>query len=422
MASKKKAAPWMIFMSIFLAFIIGNLTGTDAGLFGVTFYSLFDLFGTLFIHALSLVVVPLVLSSIVSGVAKIGGDSSFKRLSIKTFGFYVITILSAVLIGLLCANLLAPGNSETLKLSVQKGALFAEHSLTPETASFKQLILSIIPSNILYALSQGEMLALIFFSLLFGYALSKIQDETGKTLQSFFQGLFQVMIQITHLVMKCLPFGVFCLVAKVAATTGLESLSSLALFFTTVLIALSIFSLIVLPLFLKYIGKVQPIRFFKAIAPALITAFSTSSSSATLPITMDCMEKKVGVSNRICSLVIPLGTSLNMAGSALYECVAALFVAQVYGIHLAFSSQIIFVVLALLTSMGVAGIPSASLVAIVIILKAFGLPVEGIGLFLAVDRILDMCRTTVNVLSDCCCATLVAKTEGESGVLSKENF
>ena len=421
MTSKKRKSPWIVFFAIFLAFIVGNLTGTESNLFGITYYSIFDILGTLFIRALTLVVVPLVLSSIISGVARIGSDSSFKKISLKTLAFYVTTTFSAVLIGLICVNVFKPGLSESLQHSLQSHPITSIEE-NAHGIGFTQLILSIVPSNILDALAKGEMLALIFFSLIFGYSLSKIHGETSQLLQSLFQGLFQVMIRITQMLMKCLPLGVFCLIAKVSATTGFESLSSLALFFITVVTGLLIFSLIILPLFLKFIAKVNPLTHFKAMAPALLTAFSTSSSSATLPITMDCVEKRAGVSNRICSLVVPLGNSLNMSGSALYECVGALFIAQVYGIDISFSSQVIFVLLALLTSMGVAGIPAASLVAIVVILKAFGLPAEGIGLFLAVDRILDMCRTTVNVLSDSCCAVLVAKSEGEESVLTKTNF
>jgi Na+/H+-dicarboxylate symporter len=177
---------------------------------------------------------------------------------------------------------------------------------------------------------------------------------------------------------------------------------------------------VALPLLLKYIAKVSPSRHFKAMMPAIVTAFSTSSSSASLPITIDCVEKRAGVSNRVCSLVVPLGTSINMAGSALYECVAAMFIAQAYGIEMSIYSQFFVVVLTLVTSMGVAGIPSGSLVAIMIILKVIGLPLEGIGLFVAVDRLLDMCRTTVNVFSDSCCAVLVAKSEGEKNVLIRD--
>ncbi len=424
MTSKKKKGPWVVFAAIFLAFIVGNITGTDSTIFGITYYSIFDLIGTLFIRALTLVVVPLVLSSIVSGIARVGSDKSFKSISLKTLGFYVTTTLSAVLIGLVCVHIFKPGTSETLKASLTSQNLPSiEHVVNSGSSmGITQLILSIVPSNILNALAKGEMLALIFFGLIFGYSLSKVQGEGAKTLRNAFEGLFDVMIRITQMLMKCLPLGVFCLIAKVAASTGFESLSSLALFFITVVTGLLIFSLGVLPLFLKYVAKVSPRTHFKAVSPALLTAFSTSSSSATLPITMDCVEKRAGVSNRICSLVIPLGNSLNMSGSALYECVGALFVAQVYGIDLTVSAQIIFVLMALLTSMGVAGIPSASLVAIVVILKAFGLPAEGIGLFLAVDRILDMCRTTVNVLSDTCCAVLVAKSEGETDILTKKEF
>lgn len=425
MSKKKKKSPWAVLIAIVLAFIVGNLTKTNAGIMGVTFYSLYDLIGKLFIQSLTLVVVPLVGSSIITGMARIGGDASFKRVGTKIISFYVLTTLSAIIIGLLAVNLLRPGEAEGFHQQIQEVSSTGMHesiAKNSEGLTISSLILSIVPANIIDALAKGEMLALIFFSLLFGFALTKIQDEKSHQIQSFFQGIFQAMIEITHLIMKFLPLGVFCLVAKVAATTGFESLASLGLFFLTVILALSTFSFVVIPLLLKYIGKVSPKRHFKAMAPALVTAFSTSSSSASLPITMDCVEKRAGVSNRICSLVVPLGTSLNMSGSALYEIIAALFVAQVYGVAVSISSQVIFVLLALFTSMGVAGIPAASLVAVIVILKAFGLPIEGIGLFLAVDRILDMCRTTVNVLSDTCCAVLVARSEGESKILDTDQF
>jgi len=425
MKSKKKKSPWAVLIAIVLAFIVGNLTGTTTGIFGITFFSMFDLIGKLFIQALTLIVVPLVGASIVTGMARIGGDASFKRLGLKIISFYIITTLSAVLIGLVLVNVIHPGNAESFHLQLQQSSLSDAHASMAEKGgalSFSSLVMSIVPANIFDALAKGEMLALIFFSLLFGFALTKIQQDKSLQIQSFFQGIFQTMIEITHVIMRFLPLGVFCLVAKVAATTGFESLASLGLFFVTVISGLAIFSFGVLPLLLKYVAKVSPKRHFRAVAPALVTAFSTSSSSASLPITIDCVEKRAGVSNRICSLVVPLGTSLNMSGSAMYEIVAALFVAQVYGVTVTISSQIVFVLLALFTSMGVAGIPAASLVAVIIILKAFGLPIEGIGLFLAVDRILDMCRTTVNVLSDTCCAVLVARSEGEKDILQKDTF
>jgi len=426
MSKKKAKAPIIILVAIFLAFIAGNLTGTDASFFGITYYSVFELIGKLFIQSLTLVVVPLVTSSIILGIARIGGEQSLGRLTAKIFTFYVVTTLSAILIGLFFVNLLTPGVDDSLRATVQESsgafASVKKEISSQQPAGFSRLLLNIVPGNIFDAFSKGNMLGIIFFSLLFGFSLSKVKGEVSKPLQNFFEGLFKTTINMTHILMKCLPLGVFCLVAKVAAATGFTSLWSLGRFFSTVVGSLLVFSLVILPLFLKFIAKVNPKNHFKSMAPALVAAFSTSSSSASLPITMDCLEKRAGVSNRICSLVVPLGTSLNMSGSALYECVAALFIAQVYGVDMSFSAQIVVVILSLLTSMGVAGIPAASLIALIIILETFGLPVEGIGLFLAVDRILDMCRTTVNVLSDSCCAVLVAKSEGEKGVLLRSSF
>jgi Na+/H+-dicarboxylate symporter len=421
---KKQKRPWGIFFAIGLAMVFGSLAGENASLLGIRIYPILETLGSLFLNALTLVVVPLVSSSIISGIARIGNDGDFGRVGGKTFLFYFATSLLAILIGLFFVNLIQPGLSHTavVESSPMNGSLEAVHKKVEhyEAKALTGVLFSAIPSNVLLAFSQGNMLGLIFFSILFGYAISRIDSGPSSTLQSFFNGVFQTMIQVTHIVMKVLPYGVFCLVAKVFMTTGLGSLSSLALFSLTVLLGLAVFMFVGLPLMLKMIARVQPLRHIKAMTPALVTAFSTSSSSATLPITIDCVEKRAGVSNRICSLVVPLGTSINMSGSALYECVAAMFVAQAYGIELSITTQFLVVIMALITSIGVAGIPSASLVAILVILKAIGLPTEGIGLFIAVDRLLDMCRTTVNVFSDSCCAVLVARAEGEKDVLAKD--
>jgi Na+/H+-dicarboxylate symporter len=218
--------------------------------------------------------------------------------------------------------------------------------------------------------------------------------------------------------MKFAPIGVLALVAKVFATTGLDAIKPVFVFAVTVLLGLLLHTFITLPALLILLGRVKPTRHFKATAPAMITAFSTASSMATLPVTMDCVERRAGVSNRTASFVLPLGATINMDGTALYECVAVIFIAQAYGIEMGFATQFTVVLLALLTSIGVAGIPAASLVAIVIILNATGVPAEGIGMILAVDRILDMCRTTVNIFSDTCGAVIIAKSEGETGVLA----
>lgn len=419
----KKKTPWTIFIAIILAMIIGSLTGRESGVFGVTFYSVFDIIGTIFINALTLVVVPLVSSCIITGIAKIGNDASFGRVGLKTIGFYIATSLSAIIIGVVFVNIIKPGiyysGEVTQAISSQDFANLHEKSGSFDFVSF---ILQIVPSNVLEAFSHGEMIGLIFFSMLFGFAISKIESESGAILLSFSKGIFQAMIKITHMVLKFLPLGVFCLVAKSFATTGLSSIKPLFIFSLTAFLAMCFFMFVSLPLFLKYVAKVKPIRHFKAMMPALITAFSTSSSSASIPIALQCVEKRAGVSNRIASLVVPLGTSINMSGSALYVCVAALFVAQAYGIDPPFATQIAVIVLALFASMGVAGVPAGSLITTIIVMKSIGLPAEGIGLFLAVDRLMDMLRTTVNIFSVSTCSVLVAKTEGEKSVLSKDAF
>lgn len=425
MIKKKGKSPWKVLIAIALGVAAGMLTGEKGGIFGITFYEIYDVIGKLFINALMLIVVPLVSASIITGIARIGNESTFGRLGLTVFGYYIGTSLLAILIGLLCVNIFNPGASFTAHgssvISADVSVHLKEGMAAGHGVSVVSVILQIIPANIVDAF-HGQMLGLIFFSLLFGYAISKIDPHPQSVLMGFWQGIFQAMLVVTDMIMHFLPIGVFCLVAKSFANAGLDSLQSLALFFISVVTGLAVFMFIALPLLLKFVGKVSPMNHFRAMAPALVTAFSTSSSSATLPVTIDCVEKRAGVSNRICSLVIPLGTSINMSGSALYECVAALFIAQVYGIELSWTTQFSVVLLALVTSIGIAGIPSASIVAIIVILNAIGLPAEGIGLLFAVDRILDMCRTTVNVFSDSCCAVLVAKAEGEEGVLQRTDF
>jgi Na+/H+-dicarboxylate symporter len=270
-----------------------------------------------------------------------------------------------------------------------------------------------VPVNIVSAAAQGQMLGMIFFSLLFGYFISRIQGDHADTQKHFWRGILDVMMQMTEWVMKFAPIGVFALVAKVIMTSGFEAFEPLARFFITVLIALGAHMLLVLPAVLKLVARVSPKAHFQAMLPSLLMAFSTSSSSATLPVTMDCVEKRGGVSNKVAGFTLPLGATVNMDGTALYECVAAMFIAQVYGLSLDFTTQFTIVLVALLTSIGVAGIPSASLVAITIILAAIGLPAEAVGLILVVDRVLDMCRTAVNVFSDSVAAVTIARLEGE---------
>jgi proton glutamate symport protein len=410
---KKSAMLWQVLTAIVLAMIIGPLVGTDTEIFGTTYYKLFSFFGQLFLNGLTLLIVPLVASAIINGISQMGKDQSFKRLGGKTFFFYILTTFLAVLTGLVFVNLIKPGAHQEMA-ATGSAAVSSMMAQTPANhmEALGQVFLKLIPMNIFEAASTGNMLGIIFFSFLFGFALSRIESDAFDTLIRVFKALFYAMMRMTHYLMKAMPYGVFFLVAKAFAANGPDMIKALLMFFLTVLASLATFMFIILPVLFKIMG-LSPWRHLRAMAPALVTAFSTSSSAATLPITMDCVEKRAGVSNRICSFVVPLGTSVNMSGSALYECVAALFIAQVYGIDLSFFHQMVIVILSLVTSMGVAGIPSASLVALLIILKAMGFPAEGLALILPVDRILDMCRTTVNVFSDASCAVLVAHSEGE---------
>lgn len=413
-----------VFVAIVLAVIAGWITGADKELFGIPYLKIYQFIGQLFLNALNLVVVPLVSASIVLGTARMGSESSFGILGAKTFGFYIFTSFLAVLVGVCGFLLISPGiaaeNLQTLSTASNTIANITSQSQGDTFDRMTQILLKMVPSNILAAASQGQMLGLIFFSILFGFFISKIDSDAASIMRGFWEGVFQIMMKITQLIMKALPFGVFGLVAKVIATTGMDSIASVGVYFFTVILSLFIYSVGVLPLLLAGMAGVNPILYFRAMAPAFFTAFSTSSSAATMPMTMECLEKRAGVSNRICGFTIPLGTSLNMSGGALYLCIASLFIAKSYGIDLSLTTGCIIVFMSLLTSMGIAGIPSASLISVVVILQTIGVPAEGIGLIMAVDRILDMFRTTVNVMGNASCAVLLARTEGERDVLAAD--
>jgi len=415
---------WQIIIALLLAVIAGTLAGTSAEFLGVRFFAVFDFIGTLFLNALKMLIVPLVVSSIIVGIAGIGSGSAFGKLGLKTMIYYLTTTLFAVLVGLAIVNMVAPGivdgapAKQLIGMSVDAGDVVAKVE-GKGTGDLIEVFQRMVPTNVVAAAADGQMLGLIFFSLLFGFFMTRIEEVYAEKMYNFWQGTFQVMMKITDWVMKFAPIGVFGLVAKVVASTGYAAFVPLAWFFFSVLAGLAAHFVVVLPLLLYFAGRVNPLRHFRAMAPALLTAFSTSSSAATLPLTMECVEKNAGVSNRTSSFVLPLGATVNMDGTALYECVAAMFIAQAYGIELGFVQQFTIVLMALVTSIGVAAIPSASLVAIAIILAAVGLPVEAIGLILAVDRVLDMCRTSVNIFSDSCGAVIIARLTGEENVLGE---
>ncbi len=404
---------------------------------GNWFVGLFGYIGSLFMQALKMIIVPLIFSSVVVGIAGLGQTKGFGRLGLKALGYYVMTSFFAILIGLTMVNVIQPGlvdgkPNPKIAAAIEANREGFEDAATGKVAGQDTETLStvgdifkrMIPDNVFQVFTDnGRMLALIFVSMLVAFGIIFISERARETLLGFFKALNELMLLVTNWIMFFAPIGVFGLVAKTVSLTGLEAFGLLAKYFFVVLGALLIHFLVVLPLILKFIGRIQhPYRHFYAMRNALLTAFSTASSSATLPVTMRAIRENAGVSNRVTSFVLPLGATVNMDGTALYECVAVMFIAQIIpGFEMSVTQQFVVVALALLTSIGVAVIPSASLVAITIIVYNVGIPnAEAvIGFLLAVDRLLDMSRTAVNIFSDSCGAVVIAKSEGEEGILEK---
>ena len=387
--------------------------------------------GKLFLNGLKMVVIPLVMTSVICGVSQISTDKDFGRLGLKTLLLYSLTGLLAVCTGLLCVNLIEPGEIDSIK----KEAILANevagsgHSMEKALSTandgwqnLAQIFHRMVPPNLFAAAVQGQLLGLICFSLLFGFFLGRINHKFAKQQQQFWKGLQDIILKITHFILGFAPIGIFSLVTPTIAKSGLDTFWLMGGFALTVILALCIHAFIALPLVMKVLGGIRFTDHYRAMTPALLTAFSTASSSATLPVTLDCVTKRVGVSPKISSFTLPLGATLNMDGTALFECVVVIFLAQFFGIEMSWATQFTVVLLALLTSVGVAGIPSASLVAILVILQAVGFDessiATGVGMIYVVDRILDMCRTMINVLGDSCAAAVIGKTEGEENYYS----
>ena len=384
--------------------------------------------GKLFLNALKMVVIPLVLTSVICGVSQIAGDKDFGRLGLKTLLLYSLTGILAVATGLLCVNLIRPGLVDPEVQDALTNDLNAAQPSSLESAlqvadsgwsNLLEIFHRMVPPNLFSAAVEGQLLGLICFGLLFGFFLGQTKPEFQKTQLSFWQGLQEIILKITHFILRFAPIGIFGLVTPTLAKSGLEMFWLMGGFALTVFLALAIHALLVLPLLLKTFGGIKFIDHYRAMTPALLTAFSTASSSATLPVTMECTNKRVGVSSKISGFTLPLGATLNMDGTALFECVVVIFLAQFFGIEMSWATQFFVVLLALLTSVGVAGIPSASLVAILVILQAVGFDEQsiatGVSMIYVVDRILDMSRTMINVLGDSCAAAIIGKSEGESG-------
>ena len=385
-------------------------------------------FGDIFINLLKLIAIPLVLTSLVMGISSLDDIAKLSKMGGKTIGLYIMTTTIAVTIGLVVVNIAEPGSffSDELRetLSNQYSGEVSERLSDVEKQQQKgplAPLVDVVPPNLFAALSDnGSMLKVVFFAVFFGICLVMIPEEKRRPVIKAFDGLNRVILKMIELIMKFAPFGVFALLAALIAdfagddpNTAFELLGGLGLYALTVLAALIIMIVIIYPLMLRFTTRMPAMRLLKAIGPAQMVAFSTSSSAATLPVTMERCEKELGVSEEVSSFVLPLGATMNMDGTSLYQSVAAVFIAQAFGYELSIAQQITIVLTATLASIGAAGVPGAGIIMLVIVLKSVGLDPAGIALILAVDRPLDMCRTMVNVTGDATVASIVAHSENQ---------
>jgi Na+/H+-dicarboxylate symporter len=387
--------------------------------------------GTIFIRSLKMVAVPLVLASLIIGVANIGDISKLSRMGGKTLAIFIITTVISITIGLSLVAVLKPGHklpAETRQnlMSLYNANAASKISVAEEvkTRGPLQPLVDMVPDNVFLAATQnGRMLQIVFFALLVGVALLQIPKKKGKTVIRFFNGINEVIIKIVQYIMLIAPYGVFALIASLIIEIAGDNpdkawdlLYALLWYTITVIIGMFIMMSVIYPVLIRYYSGIKYLDFFKGVRPAMLLGFSTSSSTATLPVTMDRVEKHLGVSEEVSSFVLPLGATINMNGTSLYQGVSAIFIAQAMGLELSLGSQIMIVLTATLAAVGTAGVPGAGLVMLVIVLEAVGIPAAGIALIMAPERILDMIRTMVNITGDASVAVVVAATEGELDV------
>jgi len=394
-------------------------TPTPLSSIGNTVNTMLNPIGAIFMKLIKMVIVPLVFASLLVGIASLGDVRKLGRMGGKTLGLYLMTTAIAVSIGLGCANLLNPGAymaaEDKAKLEAQFTSSAGQKTdAAAEAPSALDNVLDVIPENPVASLSSGNMLQIIFFAVLFGVALTMLGAGEATVVVTFFDKVQEAMVVIIHIVMKLAPYGVAALVAEVIGTSGVSVLKALLVYSLTVLLGLSIHAVLVYGSIVTYLGKLKLFPFLKSIRPAQLLAFSTSSSSATLPVSMECAEENLGVSKAVSSFVLPLGSTVNMDGTALYQGVAAVFIAQVFGIDLSWGAQLGIVLTATMASIGAAGVPGAGMVTLAMVLTATGIPAVGLALILGMDRLLDMFRTAVNVTGDLSVTAAIARTEGES--------
>ncbi|NLN15269.1 MAG: dicarboxylate/amino acid:cation symporter [Tissierellia bacterium] len=367
---------------------------------------LFQLIGQVFLRGIMMCVVPLVFVSLVNGAASMGDIKKLGRIGGKTIAFYLATTAIALVIGLVIANVINPG------IGLDMGAIETVEVTEREGTSLVQILYEMIPRNPIQALAEGNMLQIIVFAILTGIALTSI-GEKGKRVLALFEELNELVMRLVSMVMTIAPIGVFGLVARTFAQTGVAALVPLAKCVLAVYIALALHAILVYGGLLKGLTGLSPVRFYKKFYPAMAVAFSTASSSATLPVTMDLTQNRIGASKEIAAFALPLGATINMDGTAIYQGVAAVFIAQVYGIDLTIGMMATIVLSATLASIGTAGVPGAGSIMLTMVLQTVGLPLEGLGLILGIDRIFDMGRTAMNITGDAVCTTIISKQEGE---------
>ncbi|MEK4254683.1 dicarboxylate/amino acid:cation symporter [Ureibacillus sp. FSL K6-2830] len=393
-----------ILIAFVLAIIVGVIVGPSI--------EVVKPLGDLFLRLIKFIIVPLVLASLVIGVAGTGDIKRIGRMGGITFAYYLITTAIAVLIGLILANIFKPGSGLNLTIS--------EEAAEPkEVPGAIDTLLNIIPTNPIQSLVDANMLQIIFFALFLGVAIALVGDR-AKPVYDFFDGLAEIMYKITHIVMKVAPIGIFGLIAPVVGQYGASVLLPLIKLILVVYIGCILHALIVYSSSVKFLANYSPVKFFKGILPASLVAFSSSSSSATLPITIQNTEENLGVSKKVSSFVLPLGATINMDGTALYQGVCVLFIAQFLGVDLSFTQQLIIVLTATLASIGTAGVPGAGLIMLTMVITAVGLPLEALALVAGVDRVLDMIRTSTNVTGDASAAVVVQAFEDKQGADSAE--
>jgi Na+/H+-dicarboxylate symporter len=393
---------WQIFLALILGAVTGYLLPDTV--------PYFDWIGTMFINALCMLIVPIMFFSITNslvGVQRSGSDN-LRRLGTKTFAYYVMTMGIAIITGLVLVNWINPGGH------IQLGEV-SELPFNAQRIPVRNMLTDIIPKNLFAAFAQNNTIPVIFIAFLCGLVIPKISEKGRNVLSDFIEGGLELILKMTGIVIRFSPVGIFAVVAHQFALVGdLWSLvQTMLLYVLTVTAGLLIHSFVWLSLMLRFYG-ISPLKHLKNMSTPLITAFSTASSGATLPLTLHAVEHKDGVSPHVTNFTVPLGTAVNMNGTALLECVAVIFIAQAYDIHLTIAQQIVIAVASLICAIGSAAVPMAALVMMALILNVVNLPLEGIGLIVGVDRILDMMRTSVNVYSDTCVAVMVAKSEGET--------